>query len=97
MHAKHWLENLKCGYHLAKLRSMRTLKYSIEMDLEQGYRIWRGFFWLRLGTVSFCGKNQLQTAVENLFDDSGSITGRGTNFLFDAADQSPFLPIIKFP
>jgi hypothetical protein len=62
------------------------------MDLEQGHGIWRGFFWLRLGTASFFRRTQLQIAVDNLFDDSSSITGRGINFLFDAGDEPPFLP-----
>jgi hypothetical protein len=56
------------------------------MDLEQGHGIGRKFFWLRLGTASFSRRTQLQIAVDNLFDDSSSITGRGTNFLFDAGD-----------
>jgi hypothetical protein len=77
-------------------RAMRTRKDGIEMDLEQGHRIWREFFWLRLGTVSFSGRTQLQSAVVNLFDDRGSMTGRCTNFLFDAGDQPPFLPKAVF-
>jgi hypothetical protein len=78
-------------------RAMRTGKDDIELDLEQGHRIWRVFFWLRLGTASFSGRTQLQSAIVNhLFDDRGSITGRCTNFLFDAGDHPPFLPKAVF-
>jgi len=47
-------------------RAMRARKDGIEMDIEQGHRIWRGFFWLRLRTAHFCGRTQLQTAVEKI-------------------------------
>ena len=50
-------------------RAMPIRKDDIEMDLEQGDRIWSRFFWLRLGTTSFCGRTQLQTAVKKLFDE----------------------------
>jgi len=50
-------------------RAMLIRKDDIEMVLEQGDRIWRGFFWLRLGTRRSCGRTQLQTAVKKLFDD----------------------------
>jgi hypothetical protein len=77
-------------------RAVRSEKDGIEMDLEQGHRIWRGFLWLRLRTAHFCGRTQLQTAVEELFDDRVSITGRYVNFLFDAGDNPPFLPKAVF-
>ena len=77
-------------------RAMLTVKDDIEMDLEQGHRIWREFFWLRLWTASFSGRTQMQSAVVNFFEDRGSITGRCTNFLFDAGDQPPFLPKAVF-
>jgi hypothetical protein len=77
-------------------RAMHILKGGIETDLEQGDRIWRGFFWRRLGTASFCGRTQLQAAVKKLFEDRGSITGRCTNFLFDVGDKPPFLPKTVF-
>jgi len=77
-------------------RAMRTRKNGIEMDIEQGHRIWRGFFWVTLRTAHFCGRTQLQTAFKKLFDDRVSITGRCTNFLFVAGDNSPFLPKALF-
>jgi len=94
MLAKFWLENLQCGYHLAELcvQGRMVLKWILNRATGYGGDSSGSGYGLH---ISVEGRS-CRPPLKKLFDDRVSIPGRCTNFLFDAGDNSPFLPKAVF-